>query len=61
MPSGLKQIQNTDFYPPVVPPEVGGITIANMAMWPRLLTSREIRAFESAPMSKDAPKLPATL
>jgi hypothetical protein len=47
----LKQINNTDFYPPVVTPDVGGITIANMSMWPRLLTSKEIRAYESAPMS----------
>lgn len=53
MPSGLKQIQNTDFYPPVI--DGGGITIANMAMWPRLLSSKEIRTFESAPMSTVAP------
>ena len=51
-PDGLKQITGTDFFPPVVEPEVGGITVANMAMWPRLLTSKEIRLYESAPMSK---------
>jgi hypothetical protein len=51
VPEGLKQINDTDFFPPVVPPEVGGITIANMAMWPRLLTSKEIRLFEATPMS----------
>lgn len=50
-PDGLKQITGTDFYPPVVLPETGGITIANMSMWPRLLTSREIRLYESEPIS----------
>lgn len=50
-PDGLKQITGTDFYPPVVAPEIGGITVANMAMWPRLLTSKEIRLYESAPIS----------
>ena len=50
-PNTLKQINATDFYPPVVGPEVGGITIANMSMWPRILTSKEIRTYEGAPMS----------
>jgi hypothetical protein len=50
-PNTLKQITATDFYPPVVGPEVGGITIANMSMWPRILTSKEIRTYEGGPMS----------
>ena len=50
-PNSLKQIHLTDFYPPVVPPDVGGITIANMSMWPRILTSKEIRRYEATPMS----------
>jgi len=45
----LKQIQHTDFYPPVV--DDGGITVGNMSMWPRILTSKEIRTYESTPMS----------
>jgi len=46
----LRQIESNDFYPPVVEADVGGITIANMSMWPRILTSKEIRAYESGPM-----------
>jgi hypothetical protein len=49
--NALKQIESNDFYPPIVEADVGGITIANMSMWPRILTSKEIRAYESAPMS----------
>ena len=47
----LKQITATDFYPPVVPPEVGGITLRNMSMWPRILSSKEIRTYEATPMT----------
>ena len=47
----LKQITGKDFYPPPVTSDVGGIQIANMAMWPRLLTAKEIRAYESKAMS----------
>jgi hypothetical protein len=50
-PNPLKQITGTDFYPPVVAPDVGGITLSNMSMWPRLLTSKEIRTYEAAPMT----------
>jgi len=51
VPGSLKQITGTDFFPPVIAPDIGGITIANMSMWPRLLSSKEIRVYESAPMS----------
>jgi hypothetical protein len=47
----LKQIQGKEFYPPPVASDAGGVQIANMAMWPRLLTAKEIRAYESKPMS----------
>jgi hypothetical protein len=47
----LKQIQGNDFYPPPVASDAGGVQIANMAMWPRLLTAKEIRVYESKPMS----------
>lgn len=41
----------TDFYPPVADFSTGGVKISNMSMWPRVLTSKEIRAFEAVPMS----------
>jgi hypothetical protein len=47
----LKQITGTDFYPPVVESDVAGITLKNMSMWPRLLTSKEIRTYEATPVS----------
>lgn len=47
----LKQIKDKDFYPPPVTSDAGGIRIANMAMWPRLLTAKEIRAHESKAMT----------
>lgn len=42
----LKQITNTDFYPPPVEFPVGGVEIRNMSMWPRILTPKEIRTYE---------------
>jgi hypothetical protein len=54
--NSLKSIPETDFYPPVVTPDIGGVSIANMAMWPRLLTSKEIRAYEAGPMGDAGPK-----
>jgi hypothetical protein len=50
--NALRQIPSNDFYPPMVTADIGGISIANMSMWPRILTSKEIRAYESAPMSR---------
>ena len=41
----------TDFYPPVADESTGGVRISNMSMWPRILSSKEIRAFEADPMS----------
>ena len=41
---------STDFYPPVAGAGTGGITLANMSMWPRVLTSKEVRAFEATPI-----------
>jgi hypothetical protein len=51
----LKQIGSstapTDFYPPITTYEVGGVKVSNMSMWPRVITSKEIRTYEAAPMS----------
>jgi len=55
--NALKSISETDFYPPVVEHGVGGVSIGNMAMWPRLLTSKEIRAYESGPMGDLTPPI----
>ena len=41
----------TDFYPPINDYKTGNVKIQNMSMWPRILTSKEIRAYESSPMS----------
>ena len=41
----------TDFYPPITSYAVGGVQISNMSMWPRVITSKEIRAYEASPMS----------
>lgn len=41
----------TDFYPPITPEEIGGVKISNMSMWPRVITSKEIRTYEAVPMS----------
>ena len=55
----IMSLQNTDFYPPPVAFSTqtngGSVAIANMAMWPRLLTSKEIRTYEGAPVNKVAP------
>jgi len=40
---------STDFYPPITDPSIGGVKIMNMSMWPRVITSKEIRAYEAAP------------
>lgn len=60
----LVSLQNTDFYPPPVAYSTqangGSVVIANMAMWPRLLTSKEIRTYEGAPVNKVAPVSPTT-
>ena len=42
----------TDFYPPITPFAAGGVKISNMSMWPRVITSKEIRTYEAVPMSK---------
>ena len=51
----LKQIgdstTSTDFYPPITDPSIGGVKMGNMSMWPRVITSKEIRAYEAAPMT----------
>ena len=51
----LKQIgdstASTDFYPPITDPSIGGVKMGNMSMWPRVVTSKEIRAYEAAPMT----------
>lgn len=49
--NALRQIESNDFYPPMVTADIGGISIANMSMWPRILTSKEIRAYESTSMT----------
>lgn len=41
----------TDFYPPINNFKTGNVKIRNMSMWPRILTSKEIRSYESSPMS----------
>lgn len=60
----LVSLQNTDFYPPPVPYSTqtngGAVAIANMAMWPRMLTSKEIRTYEGEPVNKIAPVSPTT-
>jgi len=49
---GIGSITNsTDFYPPITSYEVGGVKISNMSMWPRVITSKEIRTYEAVPMS----------
>jgi hypothetical protein len=42
---------STDFYPPITEYRQGGVKISHMSMWPRVISSREIRAYEATPMS----------
>ena len=42
---------STDFYPSVIDSTTSGVKITNMSMWPRVITSKEIRTYEATPMT----------